>query len=282
MELRLHNFKRVVLELHPSVPDRTMRLAVELADLLHLELLGLFLEDTSLRDLASIPFAREFRPLGGGWHPLNLDRLSHDLEVAVHSTERVFADAAKHLLTKSQFEVIRGPTAETIVSISRTGDIVMIVEPLNPAERATQQFSWLVEAAFRSVAAVMLVPTQIARTVGPVVAIATNPDDPSVRAAAAIAIAAKEDLIIVRCYEESIDDGRIDKLIADTGLTIKSFAADRLLVSDSAALFSFFHEFQERLVVLTRGILAPEIALTIALARRVPVLVIEPQATMLA
>ena len=55
-----HSFKRLVLGLQPRAPDRTMQLAVELADLLHLELLGLFLEDTSLRDLAGIPFAREF------------------------------------------------------------------------------------------------------------------------------------------------------------------------------------------------------------------------------
>lgn len=43
-----------------------MYLAVELVDPLHLDRLGLLLADTSLNRLASIPFAREFRPLGGG------------------------------------------------------------------------------------------------------------------------------------------------------------------------------------------------------------------------
>ena len=134
-----------------------MRLAVELADLLHLDLLGLFLEDTSLRDLANIPFAREFRPLGGGWHTIELDRLSHDFELAARNIERMFTGAARHLTTRHQFEVVRGPTAKTIATISRTDDIIMIVEPMSPAERATQQFSWLMEAAFRSAAAVLLV-----------------------------------------------------------------------------------------------------------------------------
>jgi hypothetical protein len=75
-------FKRLVVGLEPSAPDRAMRLAVELAELLDLDLLGLFLEDPGLRDLAAIPFVREFRSLGGGWRPIEIDQLTHDLEVA--------------------------------------------------------------------------------------------------------------------------------------------------------------------------------------------------------
>ena len=48
MSRETHSFKRLVLGLQPGAHDRTMRLAVELADLLHLDLLGLFFEDTSL------------------------------------------------------------------------------------------------------------------------------------------------------------------------------------------------------------------------------------------
>jgi len=120
-----HSFKRLVLGLAPSAPDRAMRVAVDLATLLHVDLLGLFLEDTALRDLARIPFARELRPLGGGWHPIDLERMSHDLEVAARSVERFFTEAASGLATKCEFEIVRGPTSETIASISRTGDIVI-------------------------------------------------------------------------------------------------------------------------------------------------------------
>jgi hypothetical protein len=161
-----HSFRRLVLGLQPGAHDRTMRLAVELADLLHLDLLGLFLEDTSLRDLASIPFLREFRPLGGGWQTIDLARLSRDFELAARSIERKFLGAASRLPTGYQFEVVREPLAETFPSVARTGDIVMIVEPWSPVERATQQ-SWLLEAALRSATAVMLVPPHIIRTRGP-------------------------------------------------------------------------------------------------------------------
>jgi hypothetical protein len=272
-----HSYRRLVLGLQPSVPDDTMRIAVELADLLHLDLLGLLLEDTSLRDLANIPFAREFRPLGGGWHSIDLDRLSRDFELAARNIERMFTEAAKHIATSYQFDVARGPMTKTIASISRTDDIIMIVEPLSQAERASQQFSWLLQAAFRSAGAVMLVPPQIIRTKGPVVAIAAMPDDPSVHAAAAIAIAAKEELVIIEADGLDADAPLISTLATDTGLTIKRVAATKIALPDPATCAQAFRQMQERLVVMTRGVFDDGVASAIAAARRVPVLVIEPK-----
>lgn len=269
-------FKRLVLGLQPGAHDRTMHLAVELADLLHLDLLGLFLEDSSLRDLAGIPFSREFRPLGGGWHVIDLDRLLRDFELAGRSIERKFMGAAKRLRTGYQFEVARGSLAKTFASLSRRGDIVMIVEPRSPAERATQQFAWLLEAAFRSAAAVMLVPPQIVRARGAVVAIATSPDDPSIHAAAAIASAAKEELVIIAADGHGADV-RIRKLAADTGLSIEHVAVAGLKLSDPAACALAFRQIQERLIVMTRSAFADQAASEIAAARRVPVLVVEPE-----
>ena len=274
-----YSFKRLVLGLQPGAHDRTMRLAVELADLLHLDVLGLYLEDTSLLDLAGIPFSREFRPLGGGWHTLDLDRLSHDFELAAHSIERKFMNAIKRLPTGYQFEVARGPPAKAFASVSRRDDIVMIVEPQSPAERVTQQFSWLLEAAFRSAAAVMLIPPHVTRTKGPVVAISTSPDDPSIRAAAAIALAAKEELVIIEADGRDTDDPGIRKLAADTGLSIKHVAAAGLKPTNPAACALAFHQIEERLIVMTRGAFVDEAASAIATSRRVPLLVVEPTGT---
>lgn len=270
------SFKRLVLGLQPGAHDRTMQLAVELAGLLRLDLLGLFLEDTSLRDLASIPFSREFRPLGGGWHAIDLDRMSQDFELAARSIERKFMGAAKRLPTGYQFEVARGSMVQTFASVSRTDDIVMIVEPRSPAERATPQFSWLLEGAFRSAAAVLLVPPQIVRSKGPVVAIATSSDDPSIAAAAAIAIAAKEELVIIEADGQDADDPGIRMVAADTGLAIQRIAAARTGLADPAACAMAFRQIQERLIVMTRGAFTDGAALAIAAARRVPVLVVEP------
>ena len=273
MPERSHSFKRLVLGLQPSAPDRTMQLAVDLADLLQLDLLGLFLEDTSLRDLAGMSFAREFRPLGGGWHAIDLDRLSHDVELAARNIERMFTQAAKRLPTRSQFEVVRGPLAKTFSSVSPIDDIVMIVEPVSAAERATQQFAWLVQAAFQSAAAVMLVPPQIARIKGPIVAIATTPDDPSIYAATAIAIAAKEELVIIEADGHDAEDSRN---LADAGLTIRRTAAAKSGLRNPAACAQAFRQVQERLIVMTRGAFQDGMVSMIASARQVPVLVVEP------
>ncbi|HTT46666.1 MAG TPA: hypothetical protein VMG39_01565 [Pseudolabrys sp.] len=276
MPMKPHSFRRLVLGLQPSAPDRTMRVAVELADLLHLDLLGLLIEDTSLRDLAKIPFARELRSLGGGWRAIHLDQLSRDFELSARSIERMFTNAASRLSTRYQFELVRGTLAETIASISRTGDIVMIFEPLNPAERATQQFTWLLQAAFQSAGAVMLVPTQITRTKGPIVAIAAAADDPSIHAAAAIALAAKEELVIIEADGLDANDPHISTFAANTGLTIKRLSAAKIALPDPAICAQAFRQTQERLVVMTRGAFEDTAASAIAAARRVPVLVIEP------
>jgi hypothetical protein len=271
------SFNRILLSLEARAPEHMMRLAAELAELLHLELVGLLLEDKGLRDLASIPFAREFRPLGGGWRPVDPERLLQELELAASSAERLFLDMARQSPMRRQFEIVRGLTTEIIASISRAGDIIMIVEHPNPAERMTQQFLWLREAAFRSAAAVMLVPGHIARTTGPIVAVAAALDDPSIDAASAIAAAAKEDLIIVHADGGAPDDRHIRRLAAGTSFTVKQLALGRAAFSDPSALAHALRQIRERLIVMSRGAFDPLIASAIAAARHVPVLLVEPK-----
>ncbi len=277
MALPQHSFKRLVLGLQPSAPDQIFRLAAGFAQLLDVELLGLFLEDTSLHDLASIPFARELRPLNGGWHSLDLKQVSRDFERAARNIERMLAEAAKNLATRYQFEVVRGPLASTLQSESRVGDIVMIIEPASPAERATQQFAWLIEAAFRSTAAVMIVPTQIARSSGPVVALMDTSTDPSLDTAAAIASAANEDLVIVDVGETAIDDAELRARAAAVGCRIRHIAVARGARSDISALDQPLDRFEERIVVVTRGVFNNRSAAAISSTRSVPVLVVEPE-----
>lgn len=272
----VRSFRRLVLGLQPGTPDRALRLAVELAELLDLELLGLFFEDRNLRELAGIPFAREFRLLGGGWQPFDLERVAHDLEVAAFSVERLFTDAVKDLARHSQFEVMRGPVGEALTSASSASDIVVIMEPASAAERVSAQFSALTEAAFRSAAAVMLVPPRLARNSGPIVAIATTPDDSSIAVAASIAGAAKETLIILDTGGQNLESPQLSQLAAETGVTIRRIAAPELSPSPRACLEAL-HPLGERLLVMTRVPFDGEVASAIAAARQVPVLVIEPE-----
>lgn len=271
-----HSFKRLVLGLQLSAPDRAMRFAAELAKLLDLDLLGLFLEDSGLREFAGIPFARELRPLGGGWRSLDVDQLTHDLEISIRGVERSFAQAVKDLARRSQFEVTRGPVREVLGSMSGTGDIVMIVEPASAAARVSAQFAGLIEAAFRSTAAVLLVPPRIVRTKGPIVAIATAAGDPSIMAAAAIAVAAKETLVVIEAGKQVRGKVETSRLATDTGLTVQRIVGGELS-PDPHACLEVMRALQERLVVMARTPFDGAIASAIGAARQVPVLVIEPE-----
>ena len=190
-------FTRIVLGLPYSLPGHSMKLATELANLLRLDLFGLFVEDENLKGLAALPFAREFRPLGGGWQPLNAEQVSHDIAIAQRNAEKMFTQAAKTLSTASRFEVVSGSMAKAIASISRAEDIVLITEPEQAADRASPQFFSTLDAALRSTAAVLLVPSRLARHSGVIVAMAARPDDPSIAIARSIAGALGERLVVV-------------------------------------------------------------------------------------
>ena len=263
--------------LRPRTPDRVMRFGVELAALLNIELLGLFLDDIALRDFAAIPFAREFRPLGGGWHPIDTDRLTQELDLIVRATERAFLDAAKGLTVRSQFEIVRGAAADAIRAISDANDIVLIVEPDSAAERSTHQFLTLIESAFLSAAAVMLVPARIAPAGGPIVAIAFRENDPSIYAAAAIATAAKADLIIVDAYKPTTHAQSELELATATGLKVQHLAAEKPWPMLSPGPWPVLRHLRARLIVITRGDDDHQIAPIMVSAQRTPVLIVEPK-----
>lgn len=248
-------FRRIVLGLPCHRRDRGLRLAAEMAGLLQLDLHGLFVEEEGLLDLASLPFARELKLLGGGWNPLDASGLSRDLELAAKSAARAFAVAAKGLRTTCRFEIIRGSMARTIESMSGASDIVLLAEPGSPAE--DPQFLANLDAAFHSAAAVLLVPDRIARHAGPIVAVAQRSDDPSIAIARAVASAAKEDLIVTEALKTD------DEHAAAGG-------ALRASVINSA-----LRQVQERLVVMNRA--EKSTPSLIASMRRVPVLIVEPK-----
>jgi hypothetical protein len=265
-------FRRVILGLHQSLPQQGLRLAAEVAHLLRAELCGLMVSENDLTGLASFPFAREFRPLEGGWHALDLDRLSRDVDLAAERARRAFTQAASEMGLLSRLEVLPGSMAQAIASVSQAGDIVIVPEPSNPAERATLQFRSVVSAALGSAAAVMVVPPHIEHRRGTVVAIAATPQDESIEIAAALAALAGEELVVVEAYETGAEPRR----------SVSPVAAGRRLrlprgrSRDRGALMAALQGVRERLLVMTRGAWEDAAAAAIAVSRRAPVLLLEP------
>jgi hypothetical protein len=190
-------FKRMVLGLPHSARDYvSVTYIVEFADLLGLDLIGIFAEDEQLIDLALLPCVREFRLSGDGWHRLDLEQLTRDTNQAAADARRLFADAAKTLRGTVQFDLVKGQVGEAIELQSMPENIIVVIEPKNPADRVTYQFRHLMETALNAPAATLLVPSRISRNSGPVVAIATNGRDVSIQVGLRVAEAVGEKLIV--------------------------------------------------------------------------------------
>jgi len=164
------------------------------------------------------------------------------------------------------------------MSVSRAGDIVVLFEPAHPAERASQQFAWLVEGAFRSAAAVMIVPPRILRTAGPVAVIAERLDDPSLDAAVSVARAAQETLVWIDLGTMKVAETDLQARSAALGCPIARISLGPKGERTAAALVDALYRTNERLVVVTRGVVDERVNLALASMRGVPVLVIEPRA----
>jgi hypothetical protein len=254
-------FKRVVLGLHPNAPNRTANLAAEFAALFDLELLGLFIEDVGLRNFAAMPFAREISALGGGWRAIEPARAGRELDFAANDAERRFTVAARGL-ARRQFEIVRAAAGKALAAKLRGGDVVTIGAPATSAERAVEPFASLIETAFRCAAAVMLAPPRLARSAGPIVAVAATPNDPSVAAAAAIAEAVGEKLIVVEFSARAERAWLAARCEGAPAIDVDGLPPD---------LF----RLRERLAVLSRGAAQDRLALAIAAARGVPVLSVD-------
>jgi hypothetical protein len=233
-------FRRLILDLRQRSPDPALRVAAELAARLKLDLVGVFVEDSNLLGLAALPFAREIRPSAGTWHAIAADDMARDLALAARRAERRFAALTRELGRAAQFERRQGSPADAIQDLSRHDDVIVVLEPASPAERYAHAFASMVAAAFRSAATVLIVPARVVRDSGPIVALATGPDDPTIAAAMMLADALGSEAVVL----------------------------------DSRA--SGLRRLEERMIVAARGTLADAALSELAETRLVPVLVIEP------
>jgi hypothetical protein len=264
------DFKRMVLGLPHSANDyASVAFTAELAELLGLDLLGVFAEDEKLIDLALLPCVREFRLAGDGWHRLDAAQMAQSSSQAAADARRLFADAAKTLRGTAHLDIAKGQIGDAIGSQSTPDDIIVVIEPKNPAERVTHQFRQFMDMALSAPTAALLVPSRIARRRGPVVAIAANEGDASIEVALKLAEAAREKLLILAPH---LADDTLSARLPAT----RAIAVDRRLLPSAeigvAELASVLAIADERLLVMSRGSknLLPS---RLASERGVPVLV---------
>jgi hypothetical protein len=245
------DFKRMVLGLPHSAKDYvSVAFTAELADLLGLDLVGIFAEDESLIDLALLPCVREFRLAGGGWHRLDVEQLARSSSQAAADARRLFADAAKILRGAARLDVIKGHIAEAIGLQSAPSDIIVVIEPTNPAERVTHQFRQFMDMALSAPTAALLVPSRITRRKGPVVAIAASERDASIQVGLKVAEAAREKLLVL---SPNIVDETLSARLSPTGAVRVDLRLLPTIEIGLAELESALAIAGERLLVMSRG-----------------------------
>jgi hypothetical protein len=269
-ELRV-DFKRMLVRLPQSTHDyAAVGIAAQFAGLLGASVEATFVQDAELVDVAALPCVRELRPLGGGWHPLEGPQLVRQLDRAAATARRLFHDAVRAIRIEASFNVARGPVEDMTGSAASADDIIVIIEPRNPAERVTQQFSRLVDAAFGASVSIMVVPSRIARTAGPIAAVISGPDDPSIRTALAIAAAARERVIALGPSGSIARESMVG--LADAAGVRVEAGPDVQEPFDASTLLTQLGRLNERLLVMSRGAVGDRRVPTLASLRGIPIL----------
>jgi hypothetical protein len=241
----MSGFRRLVLELgHGAADQATMREAATFAQLLDAELHALFVEDETLLHASALPFAREINPLSLRWRKMEPDRLEAELKATANQARTRLTAVANAIGIRRSFEIRRGDLALQVTEFCVASDIVVVAPPRRTA--TTDGSRRLRETADRSAASVLYLPPMAGRRHGPVVAVVTGGDDPSLPVARVIAAQGRESLVV-------------ERVLAGTA------------PADIAAALG---DMRERLIVMTRG---RGDGSELAAVRGVAVLVVEPE-----
>lgn len=128
--------QRILLALDSSVPSQVaLEEAARLARRLGAELNALFIEDTSLLELAQSPFARHFNVLSRAVESVNMPLMEARLLAQARERRRAFETVAKRAGVRSSFRTMRGRVAEVVIAAAVDQDLLLIGWATNQNEQ---------------------------------------------------------------------------------------------------------------------------------------------------
>ncbi len=273
-------YRRLILQLGQNGSQRAaMRVAADFARRLRLDLHCRFVEDEAVLQLAEFSFVREIRLPTHQWSVLTADRIAEELRHATEQARRLMAEIATATGIPTQFEVVRGDPARCLTGLCSASDIVVLVQPVAPLASSSFQFLQLHQAALDAAASVLLLPEQMSRQAGTVVAILAAPHDPALPVAARIAAETDEALLIllpaaIQAEQQVVRDAAVAIGVPPARVTTGALPGD-----SPEDVLQALAPMQERLIVVTRttsSVAANDGARRIAVARGVPMLLVEP------
>jgi len=271
-------YRRIILDLYQSFANRrAMAQAAELARLLRLDLLGVYIEDEAVHELAGLPFARELRLPSHEWVLVDADQVAADFRHAATTAERMLAETAATLGVASVFQTMRGDPAEAIAGLLRASDIIVLTEPRTHGELLTSALAQSWRAALGAGASVLLLPPKVTRRRGPVAVLVADPEDRGLITAARIALAADETLLILLTGSDATLREVAVRTARAIGLPQGRVRTHIVAGTSAQSIVQGLAQANERLFVLSCDMLSQEhaeIVTRIAAARGVPVLLV--------
>lgn len=163
--------RRIVVALDPSVHGRAaIEAAASMAARLRAELVGLYVEDVRLLNLASYPFAREFSVRQIAGRTLSGATMTRALRTQAERARGALAEtAARHRVAWS-FDVRRGEVAPELVAAAQRGDLLVLGRTSATTVRHRRVGSTVRTVVHACTTAVLVVPGD-GEGEGPVVAL---------------------------------------------------------------------------------------------------------------
>ena len=120
-------FRRILVALDASHESRAaLSTAADLARQLDAELMGLFVEDIDLLNLAALPFSREIPVLSLSGRNLDLARTERELRAGAAAARRALAAMAERRHLQWSFRVVRGRVDTELLTASREADLITV------------------------------------------------------------------------------------------------------------------------------------------------------------
>lgn len=123
----METIKRILVALDTSTDSvAALHSAANLAGALQVELVGLFVEDTNLLNLAELPFAYAVHHSTGNGQALTKAGMEHDMMLLATQAKQALAEAAERANVAWSFKVVRGTVTNEVVNSALESDLLTL------------------------------------------------------------------------------------------------------------------------------------------------------------
>lgn len=149
--------RRIIFALDSATesPD-SIEAAAELAERLHAELVGLFVEDANLLRSAALPFVREINLASGQWQAFEPAAIERDMRARAARARRLIEAVARRRHLAFSFQVARGEVGREIAAVAGETDLI-VLEGLTEILRGRVQMGSGARAVARQTARTVMV-----------------------------------------------------------------------------------------------------------------------------